>query len=77
MKSTKVQTLGAVGLHAQLQQLEASSPLNWASDGPAVRALTRDHYRTTLRTWNGEVYKTLQREQNGGLELAWSRYIYN
>ena len=38
-----------------------------------THALTRDHYYTSCTDVKRRVYKTLQREQNGGLELAWSR----
>ena len=38
-----------------------------------THALTRDHYRTSCTDMKWRVYETLQCEQNGGLELAWSR----
>ena len=38
-----------------------------------MHALTRDHYRTSCTDVKWRVYETLQREQNGGLELAWSQ----
>ena len=38
-----------------------------------THALTQDHYRTSRTDVKRRVYETLQREENGGLELAWSR----
>ena len=35
-----------------------------------MHALTRDHYCTSCTDVKRRVYETLQREQNGGLELA-------
>ena len=38
-----------------------------------ILLLTWDHYCTSCTDVKQRVYETLQREQNGGLELAWSR----
>ena len=40
---------------------------------PYTHALTLYHYCTSCTDVKRRVYETLQREQNGGLELAWSR----
>ena len=101
MKSTKVQTLGAVALHATCTtactdetSIIGLSSLNWAISlmpclglhvvwsvqyafahaiASYTHALMRDHYRTSCTDVKRRVYETLQREENGGLELAWSR----
>ena len=37
-----------------------------------THVLTQDHYCTSCMDVKRRVYETLQREQNGRLELAWS-----
>ena len=51
------------------------SPLNWAIVllSCMLHALTRDHYRTSCMDVKWRVCETLQCEQIGRLELAWSQ----
>ena len=89
MKSTKVQILGTVTLHAataytdwaivQCPALSCMLYIVWSAHVCVCTCFSLvhtcayvDHYCTSCTDVKWRIYETLQREQNGGLELAWS-----
>ena len=65
-------TNSVVMMHGSVEYCMRSAAVHIRACATYTHALTRDHYCTSCTDVKRRVYETLQREQNGGLELAWS-----